>query len=166
MVERSRYAEREEGRALGVHVTHNARPMTPLREKYQRDMTVRSLAARTQQSYTSSVADLARWPSSVARSDLLRRSGRLDPSLIRDRHLAAIAVSRTPRLSRSSARPALNIGDRQDCRAVPIVGKWVSILVSCRKCESSLDASSGINYGTTRYFSSAMHCGKTTYRIN
>ncbi len=35
--------------------------MSPLREKYQRDMAVRGLAARTQQSHTSYVADLARY---------------------------------------------------------------------------------------------------------
>ena len=34
--------------------------MTPLRAKYQRDLTVRGLAPRTVQSYTSFVADLAR----------------------------------------------------------------------------------------------------------
>jgi len=44
-----------------THGWHSSRLMTPLREKYLRDMAVRGLAPRTQQSYTSYVADLARY---------------------------------------------------------------------------------------------------------
>jgi len=93
LVGRSRYAELEEGRARGVHVGHTARPMTPLRDKYQRDMTVRGLAARTQQSYTSSVADLARYhqrsPDQIAYDEVVDWIHHL----IRDRKLAPSSVN-------------------------------------------------------------------------
>ena len=67
--------------------------MTPLRAKYQRDMTVRGLAQRTQQSYTSSVADLAQY---YQRSpDLLSYDQVVDwiHHLIRERHLAPSSVN-------------------------------------------------------------------------
>jgi len=67
--------------------------MTPLRAKYQRDMTVRGLAQRTQQSYTSYVADLARH---FKRSpDLISYDEVVDwiHHLIRDRQLAASSVN-------------------------------------------------------------------------
>lgn len=67
--------------------------MTPLREKYQRDMTVRGLAQRTQQSYTSYVADLARH---FHRSpDLIAYDEVVDwiHHLIRERQLAPSSVN-------------------------------------------------------------------------
>jgi integrase/recombinase XerD len=67
--------------------------MTPLRAKYQRDMAVRGLAQRTQQSYTSYVADLARH---FQRSpDLITYDEVVDwiHHLIRDRHLAPSSVN-------------------------------------------------------------------------
>ena len=67
--------------------------MTPLREKYQRDMAVRGLADRTQQSYTSYVVDLARH---FKRSpDLISYDEVVDwiHYLIRDRELAASSVN-------------------------------------------------------------------------
>jgi site-specific recombinase XerD len=67
--------------------------MSPLREKYQRDMTVRGLAARTQQSYTSSVADLARYhhrsPDQISYDEVVDWIHHL----IRDRQLAASSVN-------------------------------------------------------------------------
>jgi integrase/recombinase XerD len=67
--------------------------MTPLREKYQRDMTVRGLAARTQQSYTSYVVDLARYhrrsPDQIAYDEVVDWIHHL----IRDRKLAASSVN-------------------------------------------------------------------------
>lgn len=67
--------------------------MTPLRAKYQRDMTVRGLAQRTQQSYTSYVADLARH---FRRSpDLIAYDAVVDwiHHLIRERQLAPSSVN-------------------------------------------------------------------------
>jgi site-specific recombinase XerD len=67
--------------------------MTPLRAKYQRDLTVRGLAPRTQQSYTSYVADLARH---YQRSpDRLSYEQVVDwiHHLIRERHLAPSSVN-------------------------------------------------------------------------
>jgi integrase/recombinase XerD len=67
--------------------------MTPLREKYQRDMTVRGLAARTQQSYTSYVVDLARYhrrsPDQIEYDEVVDWIHHL----IRDRKLAASSVN-------------------------------------------------------------------------
>src|SRR6266571_172092 len=61
LVERSRFAECCScGRDERVHSRHHGRPMTTLRAKYIRDLAIRGRAARTQQSYTSYVADLAR----------------------------------------------------------------------------------------------------------
>src|SRR6266478_7135845 len=40
---------------------HNGRPMTPLRAKYIRDLTIRGRAQRTQRAYTRYVCDLARY---------------------------------------------------------------------------------------------------------
>ncbi len=94
LVGRSRYAEWEEDRAVGVHVGHTARPMTPLREEYQRDMTVRGLFVRTQQSYASSVADLARYhhrsPDQISYDEVVDWVHHL----IRERHSAASSVLR------------------------------------------------------------------------
>jgi len=67
--------------------------MTPLREKYQRDMTVRGLAERTQHSYTTYVADLARY---YHRSpDLIDYDEVVDwiHYLIRERQLSASSVN-------------------------------------------------------------------------
>lgn len=67
--------------------------MTPLRAKYQRDMTVRGLAPRTQQSYTGYVADLARhYPRSP---DRIAYDQVVDGihHLIRERHLAPSSVN-------------------------------------------------------------------------
>jgi site-specific recombinase XerD len=67
--------------------------MTPLRAKYQRDMTVRGLAQRTQHSYTSYVADLAHY---YQRSpELLSYDEVVDwiHHLIRVRQLAASSVN-------------------------------------------------------------------------
>jgi len=67
--------------------------MTQLRDKYQRDMAVRGLAERTQHSYTSYVADLARH---YKRSpDLISYDEVVDwiHHLIRDRKLAASSVN-------------------------------------------------------------------------
>src|SRR2546425_6117750 len=62
IVERSRCAELCFcGRDEAVHGRHHGRPMTPLRAKYIRDLVIRGRAARTQQSYTSYVADRARY---------------------------------------------------------------------------------------------------------
>jgi integrase/recombinase XerD len=67
--------------------------MTPLRAKYQRDLTVRGLAPRTQQSYTSFVADLARHfqrsPDRIAYDEVVDWIHHL----IRDRHLAPSSVN-------------------------------------------------------------------------
>jgi integrase/recombinase XerD len=67
--------------------------MTPLRAKYQRDMTVRGLAARTRQSYTSFVADLAgfyhRSPDQISYDQVVDWVHHL----IRDRHLAPSSVN-------------------------------------------------------------------------
>lgn len=67
--------------------------MTPLREKYQRDLIVRGLAQRTQQSYTSYVADLARYfhrsPEHITYDEVVDWIHHL----IRDRHLAASSVN-------------------------------------------------------------------------
>lgn len=67
--------------------------MTPLRAKYQRDMTVRGLALRTQQSYTSYVADLAgyyhRSPDRISYEEVVDWIHHL----IRDRHLASSSVN-------------------------------------------------------------------------
>jgi hypothetical protein len=41
---------------------------------------------------------------------------------------------------------------------IPLVGKCVGILVCCLRCECSLDASSGINYGITRHISIVSVC--------
>lgn len=67
--------------------------MTQLRDKYQRDMTVRGLAHRTQQSYTSFVADLARYfrrsPDQISYDEVVDWIHHL----IRDRHLASSSVN-------------------------------------------------------------------------
>jgi integrase/recombinase XerD len=67
--------------------------MTPLREKYLRDMTVRGLAERTRQSYTSFVADLAgfysRSPDQISYDEVVDWIHHL----IRDRHLAPSSVN-------------------------------------------------------------------------
>lgn len=67
--------------------------MTPLRAKYQRDLTVRGLAPRTQQSYTSSVADLAQYyqrsPDRITYDEVVDWIHHL----IRDRHLSASSVN-------------------------------------------------------------------------
>ena len=67
--------------------------MTPLRAKFQRDMAVRGLAQRTQQSYISYVADLARH---YDRSpDLITYEEVVDwiHHLIEDRHLAPSTIN-------------------------------------------------------------------------
>jgi integrase/recombinase XerD len=67
--------------------------MTPLREKYLRDMTVRGLAERTRQSYTSYVADLAgfyhRSPDQISYDEVVDWLHHL----IRDRELAPSSVN-------------------------------------------------------------------------
>ena len=67
--------------------------MTRLRDKYQRDMAVRGLALRTQQSYTSFVADLARHfkrsPDRISYDEVVDWIHHL----IRDRHLASSSVN-------------------------------------------------------------------------
>lgn len=67
--------------------------MTPLREKYQRDLTVRGLALRTQQSYTSYVIDLANYfhrsPARIAYDEVVDWLH----YLIRDRELAPSSVN-------------------------------------------------------------------------
>jgi site-specific recombinase XerD len=67
--------------------------MTQLRAKYQRDMAVRGLAERTQQSYTAYVADLARYHKRSP--DLISYDGVVDwiHHLIRDRLLAPSSVN-------------------------------------------------------------------------
>lgn len=67
--------------------------MTPLRAKYQRDLTVRGLAPRTEQSYTGFVADLARHfrrsPDQIAYDEVVDWIHHL----IRERHLAPSSVN-------------------------------------------------------------------------
>lgn len=67
--------------------------MTPLREKYLRDMTVRGLAERTRQSYTSFVVNLAgfydRSPDQISYDEVVDWIHHL----IRDRHLAPSSVN-------------------------------------------------------------------------
>jgi site-specific recombinase XerD len=78
---------------VAVMAGYTGQPMTPLRAKYLRDLAVRGLATRTQQSYTSFVADLARY---YQRSpDQLSYEQVVDwlYHLIRDRKLSASSVN-------------------------------------------------------------------------
>jgi hypothetical protein len=67
--------------------------MTALRAKYIRDLAVRGRALRTQESYTSYVADLARFH--VRSPELITYDEVVDwiHHLIRERHLAASSVN-------------------------------------------------------------------------
>jgi site-specific recombinase XerD len=67
--------------------------MTPLRAKYQRDLAVRGRAARTQQAYTSFVAELARHYQRSPEHLTYDQVVDWIHHLIRDRHLAPSSVN-------------------------------------------------------------------------
>ena len=67
--------------------------MTPLRAKYIRDLTIRGRAARTQQSYTSYVADLARYYRRSPEQISYEEVADWLHHLIRERHHSASSVN-------------------------------------------------------------------------
>lgn len=72
---------------------HDAGPMTPLRAKYIRGLAIRGRSIRTQQSYTSFVADLARFHQRSPELISYEEVTVWLEHLIRDRKLAASSVN-------------------------------------------------------------------------